>query len=121
MSDNGPINAFEELVKRGATPSEVARLKKIKDSLGFDDNDAIWAIFLGLEYYLTLYSAQSDSLEKRVYNSVRDALPKGDQNHIEPSKSSSPGLSKIALLGLLAGSTAALGFFGTNQLLALFL
>lgn len=122
MSD-GPVNAFEELVKRGATPAEVARLKKIKDKLGIDDKDAIWSVFLGLEYYLTLYSAQSDSLERRVYNAVRDALP-NERNEISSSSSTSTESNfaalKVGILGLIAGSGAAIGFFVTGYVLSFF-
>lgn len=59
------VKAYEKLVKRQATTSEVKRLETVKNSLGISDDDAIWAIFLGLEYYLSLYKGQQATFDKK--------------------------------------------------------
>lgn len=44
-------SAFEKLIGRTVTEQEAARLQKIKEILGIQNNDAIWTVILILEYY----------------------------------------------------------------------
>lgn len=47
--------AFEHLLGRQATDGERLHLRRLQDKLGIGSNDAIWLIFVALDYYATLY------------------------------------------------------------------
>ncbi|MBS8270855.1 hypothetical protein DYI26_19305 [Halomonas litopenaei] len=101
------IDAFESLVKRQATPAEAARLEKVRETLGVSQDDAIWLIFIGLEYYLALYGAQSKTIEDRIEKSIKLAVQEISIPVPEPHK---PRLSSIAVYGVIFGSMAAISF-----------
>jgi len=47
--------AFEHLLGRQATDGERLHLRRLQEKLGIGSNDAIWLIFVALDYYATLY------------------------------------------------------------------
>lgn len=109
------IDAFEALAKRQATPSEAARLEKVRETLGVSQDDAIWLIFLGLEYYLSLYGAQSKTIEDRVDRSIREAI---SEIEILPSSSPKPKpkITHLILGGLIFGASAMIPFLAYKLL-----
>lgn len=106
--ESNHIKAFEKLMNRQATPAEAKRLEEIRYELGLTEDDAVWLIFIGLEYYLSLYKAQSSTIEYHVDKSIREAVSKIPPAQ-EPVKKFS--LVHIAFTGAIFGSTASLAFF----------
>lgn len=47
--------AFRQIVGRWPNEAERARFYAIRDTLRLRDDDALWALFVGLEHYYTLY------------------------------------------------------------------
>lgn len=111
------IDAFEALAKRQATPSEAARLEKVRETLGVSQDDAIWLIFLGLEYYLSLYGAQSKTIEDRVDRSIREAI---SEIEVLPPASPKPKITHLILGGLIFGASAMIPFLAYKLLPGLF-
>lgn len=107
------IDAFESLVKRQATPAEAARLDNVRETLGVSQDDAIWLIFLGLEYYLSLYGAQSNTIEDRVERSIKEAVQDID---IPQPPAPKPKLSTLVFSGLVIGISASVPFFAFQYL-----
>ncbi|MDL4860774.1 hypothetical protein NPJ88_000355 [Halomonas elongata] len=111
------IDAFQKLVKRQATPAEAARLEQVRETLGVSQDDAIWLIFLGLEYYLSLYSAQSNTIENRVERSVREAI---QEIEIPQPPALKPKVTTLVYSGLVIGLSASVPFFVFQYLSNLF-
>jgi len=47
--------AFERLLKRQPSEAEKVRLFELKDALGLAPDDALWLMFLGLQYHQSIY------------------------------------------------------------------
>jgi hypothetical protein len=54
--------AFEHLLGRQATDAERLRLRQLREMLGIGSNDAVWLIFVALDYYVTLYQQVPEAL-----------------------------------------------------------
>ncbi|UYM18591.1 hypothetical protein [Endozoicomonas euniceicola] len=78
---------FEKLTERKITDKERLLLYKIKDTLGLKNDDAVWSIFIALNYHLRLYEKipnsiedvinhTSDNLQKEVVKSAKEAATK---------------------------------------------
>ena len=47
--------AFQKLTGRTPTQADRERLHRVKDALGLADNDALWSLFIALNYHQSLY------------------------------------------------------------------
>jgi len=56
------IKAFERLVKRAATDAEKVRLLETARTLKISDDDAVWVIFVALQYHLALYEQMPERI-----------------------------------------------------------
>lgn len=61
---SGTAVEFSRLAGRVPTFKEHLRLLQIKESLQLADDDAVWAIFVGLQYHLTLYESIPQDIKK---------------------------------------------------------
>jgi hypothetical protein len=50
-----PETAFEKLICGRLTQENRDHINAVRETLGLKSNDAVWSIFLALEYYLDLY------------------------------------------------------------------
>lgn len=67
---SNPAVEFSRLLGRVPTAEEKLRLLQIKESLQLADDDAVWVIFVGLQYHLTLY----ESIPQDIKNLKADLL-----------------------------------------------
>jgi hypothetical protein len=70
-------DAFAKVVGRRASEEECARLYRLRDALGLQDNDAFWSIVMALEYYdsfFRTYPAQFAEQAASTIESARVAL-----------------------------------------------
>ncbi len=58
--------AFEHLLGRQATDGERLHLRRLQEKLGIGSNDAIWLIFVALDYYATLYQQIPQAMRRAV-------------------------------------------------------
>jgi hypothetical protein len=65
--------AFTKLVGRSASEAERARLYKLRDALGLQDNDALWSIVIALEHYDSFFRAYPDKLAEKTAQSIENA------------------------------------------------
>ncbi len=65
--------AFTKLVGRSASEAERARLYKLRDALGLQDNDALWSIVIALEHYDSFFRAYPDKLAEKTAQSIDNA------------------------------------------------
>jgi hypothetical protein len=65
--------AFGKLVGRQASPEERARLYRLRDALGLQDNDAFWSIVMALEHYDSFFRAYPAQLAEETRRAIEQA------------------------------------------------
>ena len=68
-----PEQSFSKLLGRQPTDKERARLYRVRDALGLQDNDALWLILMALESYDTLYREIPEKIAQQARDTLRDA------------------------------------------------
>jgi hypothetical protein len=63
-------SAFQKLVGRAATDEEKRQLYRVKEALDIRDTDAVWLIFMALQYHVSLYRA----MPAEITNGCREVL-----------------------------------------------
>ncbi|MCP5197916.1 MAG: hypothetical protein H6974_14195 [Gammaproteobacteria bacterium] len=58
-----PKTMYERLLQDRNSEEDRARINQVRESLGIKPNDAVWAIFAGLEYYLTFFERFPDMVK----------------------------------------------------------
>lgn len=73
------VSVFARLLGRQPSEAEVARLMRVKDTLGIADNDALWVVILALENYdvalrryPSLLAIETDRVLANVRRSIED-------------------------------------------------
>ncbi len=57
------VTALEQLRGRQLTQEEAERIRFVQQSLGIRENDALWSIFVMLDYFQTLYEKIPEHIE----------------------------------------------------------
>jgi hypothetical protein len=65
--------AFAKVVGRQASHEERARLYRLRDALGLQDNDAFWSIVMALEHYDSFFRAYPEKLAEQTARSIESA------------------------------------------------
>jgi len=65
--------AFTKVVGREASDEERARLYRLRDALGLQDNDAFWSIVMALEHYDSFFRAYPDRLAEETTRCIENA------------------------------------------------
>ena len=73
------LERLEQIMGRKVTPEEHRRLSRIKDSLQLRDDDAVWTLFLALEYHRTFYSKLPDRIEALTTDLLRQVRQTADK------------------------------------------
>ena len=76
------LKRLERIMGRKFTLEEHKRLTRIRDSLQLRDDDAVWTLFLALEYQRTFYTKLPD----RIESLTTDLLKKGGRPPIKKPK-----------------------------------
>src|SRR5258708_910059 len=66
-------DAFAKVVGRSASEEERARLYRLRDALGLQDNDAFWSIVMALEHYDSFFRAYPERLAERTTECIENA------------------------------------------------
>jgi hypothetical protein len=67
-------DSFAKVVGRRASEEECARLYRLRDALGLQDNDAFWSIVMALEYYDSFFRAYPAQFAEHAANTIERAL-----------------------------------------------
>lgn len=81
---------FDTLKERLNNDSEKLVIHELKDRLNMRDNDKMWAIFVGLDYYLDLYKRIPDKLKM-----VCDHLDKKEKDFIKTAENKSRVIGRL--------------------------
>jgi len=75
-----PLAALYESIT-GASPDDdsLQRMRRVRDALGLNDNDALWSILAVLEYYLRLYDTIPEDIREAGDFSLRKWKKQADE------------------------------------------
>ena len=65
------LSNFEKLIGRRATEAEREQLRRVKDTLGLGDNDALWLVVFALQYYESLYRQFPKAIAQEAKNVLK--------------------------------------------------
>jgi len=107
-------DAFAKVVGRHASEEERARLYRLRDALGLQDNDAFWSIVMALEYYDSFFRRYPGELAeetRRCVDGARAAFAAAAQNeaaHVQRVLSEKVAQTSVEIARKLAARPLAL-------------
>lgn len=98
---------FVALTGKKPTPDQRDRLEQMRKELNIGDNDALWAIFAGHEYYLSLYQGLHDRITRELHSGTPPTAA------VAPAPAGAPqdSLRTVAFAGAVAGFSFLFGGF----------